>query len=130
MSVTIEEFKGKYEASNIAEFEIVLNRRYGPEVNGFWMSHSNQRHPALSLLVKGSLSTLLYVPTEGHPGFAPVGRTEGLDSEEFTMFSVDTIEQELEVSNGQVVNILEAVAAARDFFASIELPKAIRWQEL
>jgi hypothetical protein len=128
--MTIDDFKGTCQASNAAELETILRKRYGSGVNGFWLSHDNERHPTVSLLVKGDLSTLLYVPRESHPGFIPVGCAEGLDRKENTTFSIDTIEQELEVSNEAVVRFSTAVSVAKDFFASKELPTSIEWMEL
>jgi hypothetical protein len=128
--MTIWDLKGKHEAKTILELETVLQERYEPGVNSFWLSHDDEKHPTTALLVKGDLSTLLYVPREGHPGFTPVGGVKGLDEKEFTIFSIDTVEQELEVLNSQVVPLSTALSAARDFFASKELPKSYEWQEL
>jgi hypothetical protein len=108
----------------------VLERRYGPGVNSFWLTHDSQTHPTMSLLVNGELSTLLYVPKEGHPGYTPLGNVEGLNLERFTAFSIDTVDRELEVWNEQVVSISAALSAAKDFFLSPELPKSIDWAEL
>src|SRR5271157_2762678 len=125
MNMRIWDFEGAYEANNISELDAVLQKRYGPGLNGFWLSHDNEKYPTISLLVKGDLSTLLYVPRESHPGFTPVGRVEGLDRTGNTMFSIDTIEQELEVSNEAVVLFSTALSVAKDFFASKELPGSI-----
>jgi hypothetical protein len=128
--VTVEDFEGKSEVNSISEFVIVMQKRYGHGVNGFWISHFNEKHPVMSLLVKGCLSTLLYVPAEGHPGFVPVGSEEESEEGEYTTFSIDTIEQELEVSIRQVINISKAMVAVREFFSSSELPRSIEWREL
>jgi len=126
----IEDFEGTYEASNASEIDMVLQKRYGPGVNGFWLSHDNDRYPTIALLVKGNDSTLKYVPRESHPGFIPVGRVEGLDTKENTTFSVDTIEQELKVSNEAVILFSTALSVAKNFFASKELLGLIEWIEL
>jgi hypothetical protein len=59
-----------------------------------------------------------------------VGRAEGLDRKENTTFSVDTIEQELEVSNEAVILFSTALSVAKDFLASRELPRLIEWVDL
>jgi len=84
----------------------------------------------MCLLAKGDLATLLYVPSDGHPGFVPKGKVEGLDKEKFTTFSVDSVDQELEVLNGQVIDFSTALSAAKNFFALNKLPKSIQWDEL
>lgn len=128
--MTIFDLKGRHEASALSELESILEIRYGPGVNSFWLTHESQAHPTMSLLVTGELSTLVYVPEEGHPGYTPLGNVDGLNLERFTPFSIDTIDQELEVWNRQVVSISTALSAAKDFFHSPELPKSIQWEEL
>jgi hypothetical protein len=130
MSLTIEDFKGKYEPKSLSEFERVLEKRYGPDVNGFWISHDEKRNPAISLLVKGDLSYILYFPDENHPGFASVGRIERLDRDGFTTFRFETVEQEQEVWNRQVIPLTDALKAAVEFFTSEKLPQSIEWEEL
>jgi hypothetical protein len=130
MSMKIEDFEGIYEVNNMSELGTILQKRYGPGVNGFWLSHDNDKYPAISLLVKGDLATLLYVPRESHPGFTPVGRVADLDKKETTTFSVDTIEQEMEISNKAIVLFSTALSVAKDFFTSKELPRSIEWVEL
>ena len=130
MSLTIQDFGGRCEVNSISDLEHVLSRRYGPGVNGFWISHSNEEFPTLALLVNGNHAVLHYFPVANHPGFVSVGREEGLDPKGFTTFSIDTVEQETELWNGHVVDFSKAMAAAKDFFAANELPKSIDWDEL
>ena len=91
MGLTIVDFKGRYKARSISEFEDVLQRRYGPDANGFWISHDNESIPVISLLVKGDLSCIHYFPYDGHPGFASVGRANGLDRDDCTTFRFETV---------------------------------------
>ena len=130
MSLEVEDFEGKYEVHNISDLEPVLQKRYGHGLNGFWISRDTERYPVISLLVNNSLATLLYVPNEGHPGFASVGQSNGLEKEGFTTFCVDTVEQEQEVVNNQVVPVSAGLLAIYNFFDSKELPKSIEWIEL
>ena len=126
----IEDLQGSYEANNASELEAILLKRYGPGVNSFWLSHNNEKHPSIGLLVKGDLAVFHYFPSEGHPGFIPAARVATLNMEETTIFSVDTIGQELEVSNQIVTLFSTALPAAKDFFVSKELPSSIKWLEL
>ena len=130
ITMTIYDFAGRHEVNNISALETVLQTRYGLHRNGFWISHHEERNPVLSLLVAGDLATALYFPYEGHPGFTSVGRVEGLDQNEFTTFSYDTIEQEQDFINSQIITFSNALLAAKDFFASKGLPKSIQWFEL
>jgi hypothetical protein len=130
MSMAIWDLKGKHEANSISEFESVLDKRYGPDVNAFWIMHDEEMNPAISLLVRGDLSCIHYFPYEGHPGFVSVGTVEGLDREGFTTFRFDTLEQEEEIWNHHVILASASMSAAKDFFISKELPKSIEWTEL
>jgi len=130
MAMTIYDFAGKHEASSVPELENVLQKRYGSGRNGFWISHGKEIHPCMSLLVNGELSTVLYLPEEDHPGFASVGRIDGLDRIGFTTFSYDTLKQEQEFINSQVIPFASALLAAKDFLAMKALPKSIEWDEL
>ena len=130
MNMRIEDFEGAYEASDISELETVLQKRYGPGVNGFWLSHDNKKHPSVSLLVKGDLACLHYFPTDSHPGFLSVGSVQELNPDEATIFFLDNPDQEQEMPNSSVIHFSKAVQVAKDFFASEELPRSIEWLEL
>ena len=130
MSLTIEDLDGRHEASSLAEFQAVLETRYGPDANSFWISHDDEKNPVISLLVKGNLSCIHYFPYEGHPGFVSVGAAEGLDKDGFTTFCFETLKQDQEIWNPHVILASAAMSAARDFFNSKELPKSIEWEEL
>jgi len=130
MSMKIEDLQGTYEAKDISEFDTLLQKRYGPAVNSFWLSHNNENYPALSLLVSGDLSTLKYLPNDSHAGFIPAGRVKALPEGGFTTFRIDTVEQEIEIANEAVIPVSAALSAAREFFCSPQLPPSIEWIEL
>jgi len=130
MSITIYDFSGRHEAYTLSALKEILCKRYGPNVNGFWISHDDQQRPVISLLVKEDLATLIYFPSEDHPGFIPVGGIEGLSGTDCTTFRGDTIEQGLEVPNSQVIQFASALNVAEEFFKSKSLPKSIDWTEL
>ena len=126
----VEDFYGASDVASITDLESVLRRRYGRGVNSFWLSHADEKNPTLSMLVKGELATLTYFPQESHPGFTSIGKMEGLDPDEMTIFYLDTPEQEQEIMNSSVVAFSSAVEAAKEFFNSRNLPTAIKWSEL
>jgi hypothetical protein len=130
MSMKIEDFGGAHDANSASELEKILQKRYGSGANGFWLSHDNERSPAISLLVKGDLACLHYFPDELHPGFLSVGAIEELTPSETTTFFLDTPDQEQELPNSAVIRFSKAVEVAKDFYASKELPRSIRWLEL
>jgi len=130
MNLTIYDFSGRHEAHNSSEFGEILSKRFGPAVNAFWISHNDELKPVLSLLVKENLATLVYFPSEGHPGFVPVGETSVSNNTGFTTFRQETIEQEIEIPNSQVVTFDSALRAAEDFSELRSLPKSIAWTEL
>lgn len=130
MNMRIEDFEGAYEASDISELEMVLQKRYGPGVNGFWLSHDNEKYPSVSLLVRGDLACLHYFPADSHPGFLSVGSIQELKPDESTIFFLDNPNQEQEIPNSSVISFYEAVEVAKGFFASKELPGSIEWLEL
>jgi hypothetical protein len=130
MSMKIEDLQDIYVANSPSELEVILLKRYGPGVNSFWLSHNNEKHPSIGLLVTGDLAVLHYFPSEGHPGFVPAARVATLNTEETTIFSVNTVEEELEVSNQIVTLFSIALSAAKEFLVSKELPSSIKWLEL
>jgi hypothetical protein len=130
LAITIYDFAGKHKTNNILELEDVLNAGYSLRRNGFWISHDEEQNPTLAILVADDLAVVHYFPFTGHPGFVSVGKIEVLDKDGFTTFSYDTIEQEQEVINSQVIPFSSALLAAKDFFAASDLPKSIEWLEL
>jgi hypothetical protein len=130
MNMRIEDFAGAYEASNTSELERLLQKRYGPGVNSFWLSHDDEKYPSVSLLVKGDLACLHYFPADTHPGFLSIGSVQELKPDEATTFFLNNLDQEQEMPNGSVIQYSKAVEVAKVFFASKELPRSIEWLEL
>ncbi len=129
--MNIVDFKGLvYEAADRDQLEAVLMRRHGNGVNEFWLSHGNDRYPAVALLVKGDLAALHYFPTEGHPGFTSAGNVAGLESGEITTFWISAGGETIGVLNDAVMPFSVALAAAAEFLISIELPRSVEWFEL
>jgi hypothetical protein len=93
MNMRVEDFGGAHKASNISQLETVLKKRYSPGVNGFWLSHDNEKYPSVSLLVKGDLGCLHYFPTDSHPGFLSIGSVQELKPDEATIFFLDNPDQ-------------------------------------
>jgi hypothetical protein len=125
----IFDFEGEIEAHSDAELEVILERRFGDGVNGFWLAHE-QEYPVISLLVNGSLATLVYFPEEFHPGFRSVGCLQELTPGEMTTFYLDNPRQEQPMLNESVIHFSDALRAAKEFLHSESLPQSIKWSEL
>lgn len=130
MEMTIWDFRGKHTADSVLQLESILRNKYAQNRNGFWLTHNDEKHPALAVLVNGDLATLHYFPREFHPGFVPAEGLENADGAGTTAFSIDENEQESEMPNEQVVSFAKAVTVAKSFFDSKQLPQSMRWKEL
>ena len=70
----IADINGVYETNDIHELAEILMKRCADGYNSFWLSHDGEEYPSLSLLVRGDLAELNYVPKEFDAGFSSVGR--------------------------------------------------------
>jgi hypothetical protein len=126
----IEDFGGTSIVDDATELEVVLERRYGSGVNEFWLFPNEEKSPTMSIVVNKGLASLTYFPGGDHPGFTSRGEVEGIDPEGFSTFFINTPTEKHEVSNDSLVPMSAAVQAAKQFFASLELPSGIEWFEL
>ena len=127
----VVDINGVSEPTNIHELEIILIRRCGNGFNAFWLSHEGEEYPMLSLLVNDDLATLNYVPKECDAGFRSVGRMPDLAPGETTTFSISNNRaDDVVVLNDAVLPFSVALQAAKEFFFSKDLPKAVEWLEL
>jgi Immunity protein Imm1 len=58
-----------------------------------------------------------------------VGHISALDPDKYTTFFMNTLEEREDIPNNAVILFPDALAAAKEFFASTELPKSIEWFE-
>jgi hypothetical protein len=130
MSLRIEDFGGARHANDEAEVASALTRRYGHDVNEFWLFHDERRAPALAIVVKGDLASLTYFPEGAHPGFTSVGTLGELDPNGSTTFSINSPSERHEVDNRSIVPTFVAVQAAQEFLRDPGLPSAAKWFEL
>jgi len=124
-------FDGVQEATSVDELETILKKEHGVGVNSFWLSHGSDAYPTLSLLVKGDLATLNYVPKEDDAGFASVGKVPELKPGETTTFSISNNRaDDVVVLNDAVLPFSVALRAAKEFFFSKDLPRSVEWLRL
>lgn len=83
----------------------------------------------MSVLVNGDIACVQYFPYEDHPGYISKAASLPVVAGE-AVFYVNTPTEEIEISGYQVVSVGDAQMAAKEFFSSGELPKAILWEEL
>lgn len=126
----IEDHNSLCHATDPRKIDEVLGRRFDNGINAFWLSHGDEKFPAINLLVNGDLAYLHYFPGEDHPGFASVGDLENLDPEGQTTFLLETFSDSLQILNEHVVLFSDALKAAQEFAKSAGLPKCIQWDEL
>jgi Immunity protein Imm1 len=120
-----------FEASDEADVERILLKRYDHGVNAFWLYHEPREKPLLLILVKGQLANLNYLPDEeGHPGYATIGNIPSLPADGFTVFFMNNPKEEEHVPNDAIVPFADALAAAKEFLVSTDLPPSIEWFEL
>jgi hypothetical protein len=126
----VEDFKVSGEVADAGELAIVLARRHGNGVNEFWLSHGNDRYPAISLLVKGDLAALHYLRNETGAGFRSAGNLANLAAGATTTFWISAGGETIDVLNDAVMPFSVALAAAQEFLISRELPRSVEWFEL
>src|SRR5580693_1929477 len=104
----VQDFTTTIETGNKAELLEALSRRSGQNANEFWLSHGDNKYPAITILAKGDLATLSYFTSDQQPGFRSVGNINGLDPNGFTTFFINKTEEH-EVLNDAVLPFAQAI---------------------
>jgi len=125
----IKHFGGIEVANNLDEVCEVLHKRYGDDVNEFWITYDNKENPCLAILVKKELANVTYFPDAESLGFQSVGNPRDLNPDEFSVFYTNTPEEEIEICNSAIITFKEAFQVAVDFFQNPKLPCCIEWSE-
>lgn len=99
-------------------------------MNEFHITHGDAEYPMLDVLVTGDLAALHYFPREGHPGFRAAGNLAGLEQWEITVFDISACGDTIGVLNDAVMPVARALAAAKEFLTSDQLPQSVEWFEL
>jgi hypothetical protein len=84
----VVEFDSTHEAMEICELEGILMKRHLDGVNAFWLRHGNDEYPVLSILVRGEVAVLHYLPAENVAGFRSAGTLADLPPCETTSFAI------------------------------------------
>ena len=127
----VADINGVEQVNNVDDLQTVLARRCETGFNSFWLSHGDEEYPALSLMVKGELAALSYIPKEFDAGFSSVGTLPHLNAGETTTFSISKHRaDDVDVSNDAELPFSVALQAAKDFFHSRDLPQSVEWLRL
>ena len=93
----IKHYGGTEYANNFSEFSEILQKRYGDDVNEFWITNDTQDNPCLVILVNKEMANLTYFPDEESLGFQSVCRQTG-QTYEYCIFFTNTPEEEIELA--------------------------------
>ena len=118
-----------HHVASLSQLETTLGVRYNG-ANCFWISHDDDQYPTLGILVKGDMAYLNYIPKEFDAGYRSVGQP-GRDSHDVVTFSIsDYSADDLDILREAIVPWSTALAVAKDFFHSKELPNSVEWFQL
>jgi hypothetical protein len=122
----VEHFGGAEEVTDSAALDVVLSKRYGNDVNEFWLG-GEEKYPCLAIQVRGSRACLHFFPRDGHPGYLSVGDGAATGSE---TFYTNTPTEESYIAANAVVPFDQAREAAHEYLRTGSMPSSVRWTEL
>jgi hypothetical protein len=128
-AVHIQDLQQEHEVSTLEEFERVLAQRYGNEVNGFWINRRRNLLPLLLILVNKAYAYMLYSPMKTATRLSLGGTPSRHDPDHDTIFFANRIEEPEVFPNFAVIALADAIAAAKQLFASTALPRCVEWFE-
>ena len=97
----------------------------------FFLAPDQEEYPLLLIRISGDVADVQYYPQDEHPGFRCLGG-DGLPEGGTTRLvyeGCDPADGE-EEHNDFIVPTKTALAVAREFFGSQQLPKSVLWFEL
>ena len=124
----VVDFHESHRVNTIEELESALMKRYDGDKNGFWLLHNDQPYPTLGVFVRGDLAYLSFIPCEYDAGFRSLAVTSPGPNVAFSIS--EHAADDIEVPGDAVVPFADAIRAAKEFFASNELPQCIGWFRL
>jgi hypothetical protein len=120
-----------YTVDDPSDIERFVSKRFGDGFNEVVLSPEDRPDRFLQILLRDELAALYYAPGEDVAGFVSVGGKLGLPPGKDTAFaSGHPGNRDMLFSSEQIVSTSEALAAAKEFFYTEELPKSIEWFEL
>jgi hypothetical protein len=124
------DFQDEFEVHSPEELESELRNRCTGEARSFWLHHESSLYPVMLVLVRNRLAFLHFFPSDSksEPGSTSVGNIEGIDPEGTTEFRMDGEPEH--INNDTIIPFDRAIAAAKEFHATGELPACVEWNEL
>jgi len=126
----IEDFDSIQDLTTPLEVETALSKRHDAGLNSFWLSHGDDRFPAINIMVNGDLAYVHYFPNDDHPGYASVGALPNLSRGGKTNFFMHSSDEPNAIRNDAVVPFSSALKTAQEFAVSKNMPKCIPWRSL
>ena len=127
-AMNVADINGNHSASDLSELEAILSRRRPGNFNTFWLATESGGFPLLMILVKRDLAVLHYLPVEDLPGLRSMGEVR---SRELIHFSISqNSADDIQEPSDALVTLGTAWEAAKEFFASRQLPRSVKWEEL
>lgn len=127
----VVDFNGITDVTDLKSLEAVLARRSANDENAFWMSHEESDFPVLSLLVRGSMAVVNYVPTEADPGARSIRNIADFENSGMLRFAINSNPaDDVFVGKEAVVPFSNALEAAKEFFHVKHRPQSLEWFEL
>ena len=122
MILNIAASDGDHAFSSWPETETFLRECAANRPDDIWLS-GDADYPCLAIMVSGSYACVHYFLNDNGDMWQSVGQEE--QDVTFIAGGVDT-----EMPGDTVIPLEEAIACAKQFFASLERPNCIEWQEL
>lgn len=124
----VEHFVGKNQCDTLEELERILQIRNPKNENEFILG-GEQQYPYVTVTVKEDLATIHYMKDEGY-AYIAVGGNSKVGSEGATAFHSCSETEEMTMDNAYVLDMDDAIRAAKEFFVTMKLPEGMKWEEL
>jgi Immunity protein Imm1 len=126
----ISNFGSNYRIENPSDIARIMSKRFDEGQSEVVLMHDDREHPFIIIALKDDLAVLHYFTDDESAGFSSIGGKLGLPPDGKTTFKAGGPHTDIEVRNDAIVTSSEALAAAKEFFHSKQLPKSIKWREL
>jgi len=120
-----------YNIDDVNVLQAVLQTNMPDDSNSFWLSVERDTYPVLSILFKGELAYLNYIPNDGDAGFVGFAGDGSPFRGQQISFSMSAYSADDVVVCGETVfPRSKAIHVAVEFFNNHEMPSSISWQKI
>jgi Immunity protein Imm1 len=134
--MVIRDFKGEFEVEKQSALEEILRRRDANGINQYYLRPAVNQYPILDLAFIRDACVLMYYPHAGGGMFISEGRSDDYEPYrlEFgataTFYILGNPWEPFWIGADAIVPFAIALAAAKEFFSSTDLPQCLEWLEL